>query len=257
MVGSMDTIIQDMNDAIRELSLAEGGSASGIPSVTVWHFTGDRVQMPQTGDPYLYIVLDGALRLYTPSGIVDCMQGQYAISKIDTPLSGTVLAFSDRRDLLALSVVFAVHDIITAVLGLDDDLIQKILNGHLDMEDMALSDEAVIQSVHRLFSAMKTPVRSEFLRKAILQEVIYYVLCVSRGKQLLQSIADVGQADDIYQANSWIKENFRHPFTVEELAEQRNMSVSLPSEIQARCWDGAAAMSEASASHRSQAADAG
>ena len=72
----MDTIIQNMNDAIRELSLAEGGNASGIPSVTVWHFTGDKVQLPQTGDPYLYIVLDGALRLYTPSGIVDCMQGQ-------------------------------------------------------------------------------------------------------------------------------------------------------------------------------------
>ena len=60
-----------------------------------------------------------------------------------------------------------------------------------------------------------------------MQEVIYYVLCGSCGKQFLQSMIAIGQADEIYQANCWIKENFRHPFTVEELAEKRNMSVSL------------------------------
>ena len=60
-----------------------------------------------------------------------------------------------------------------------------------------------------------------------MQEVIYYLLCGSCGKQFIQSIADVGQADGIYEANSWIKENFRSSFTVEELAARRNMSVSL------------------------------
>lgn len=38
---------------------------------------------------------------------------------------------------------------------------------------------------------------------------------------------NIQQADEIYEANSWIKENFRAPFTVESLARQRNMSVSL------------------------------
>lgn len=61
----------------------------------------------------------------------------------------------------------------------------------------------------------------------MMQEVIYYVLCGSCGKQFLQGIANIAQADEIYEANSWIKENFRSAFTVEELAEQRNMSVSL------------------------------
>ena len=60
-----------------------------------------------------------------------------------------------------------------------------------------------------------------------MQEVIYHILCGSCGKQFLQSIINIGQADEIYKANSWIKENFRSQFTVEELAKQRNMSVSL------------------------------
>ena len=46
-------------------------------------------------------------------------------------------------------------------------------------------------------------------------------------KRQLQSIVNISRADEIYEANSWIKENFRTQFTVEELAAQQNMSVSL------------------------------
>ena len=60
-----------------------------------------------------------------------------------------------------------------------------------------------------------------------MREVIYYILWGSCGKQLLTSTINLDQADEIYKVNHWIKENFRTPFTVEELAEQRNMSVSL------------------------------
>ena len=70
-------------------------------------------------------------------------------------------------------------------------------------------------------------VPSEFLRKNIMQEVIYNILCGSCGRQLLQSIVNISKADEMYEANTWIKENFRNSFTVEELAERRNMSVSL------------------------------
>ncbi len=92
---------------------------------------------------------------------------------------------------------------------------------------MAESDAAILTSVYRLLCAMKREVRSEFLRRNIMQEIIYYLLCGSCGKQLLQSVVSIGQADGIYEVNSWIKENFRCPFTVEELAQQLNMSVSL------------------------------
>lgn len=68
---------------------------------------------------------------------------------------------------------------------------------------------------------------SEFIRKNSMREVIYYTLCGSCGRQFLQSIVNIGKADEIYAANSWIKENFRNAFTVENLAEERNMSVSL------------------------------
>ena len=60
-----------------------------------------------------------------------------------------------------------------------------------------------------------------------MREIQYSILCGSYGKQFLQSVVPIAQADEIYGANQWIKENFRSPLSVEKLAEQKNMSVSL------------------------------
>lgn len=218
---------KNLQEEIKNLPLKEGRNETGIVNMTAYRFTVEKIQMPQIENPYLYIVLDGMLRLYTPSGVMDYMAGQYSVSQIDTPLWGTVLTFSEQDDFLALAVEFTPNDVITEVLDLDNELIERIMGEKLDEKEMSVSDSEVLQSVFRIFSVMNKSLPSEFIRKNIMREVIYYTLCGTCGRQFLQSIANIGQADEIYKANSWIKENFRNSFTVENLAEQRNMSVSL------------------------------
>lgn len=101
------------------------------------------------------------------------------------------------------------------------------MSGGLTEQELLASDDAVIQAVCRLFSVMEQGVPSEFIRKNAVQEMIYHALCGSSGRQFIQSIVNIQRVDEIYQANSWIKENFREFFSVEELEEQQNMSVSL------------------------------
>ena len=78
----------------------------------------------------------------------------------------------------------------------------------------------------KLCSLLDAPDQLAFMGQHMKREIIFEVLCGSCGKQFLQSIINIQQAGEIYAANSWIKQNFKKPFTVEELAEQRNMSVS-------------------------------
>ncbi len=85
---------------------------------------------------------------------MDYLAGQYSISKIDTPLSGTVLMPSQQQDFLALSVAFTSHDVITAVLNFDNDLLEKIMDETMQEQEMSAADGAVLQSVPRLFEAM-------------------------------------------------------------------------------------------------------
>lgn len=207
--------------------LTEGANKTKLPYLTIYLSTQRKADMPQTENFYIYTVLDGSIRLYTPSGIMDYMPGQFSVSKIDTPAFGHVLTFSENGGFLALVMELTLHDVISVLLDLDGNLAEQIANSKLDSRIMSASDANVITSICRLFSIMEEPVQLAFLGKHIKREITFYILCSSCGSQFLQSIINIQQAGEIYEINSWIKENFRNSFTVEELAEKRNMSVSL------------------------------
>lgn len=223
----MNETLSKLQFEFRNIFLAEHGNEATVSSMTAYRFTDEIISMPQTENPYLYIVLDGTLRLYTPSGIMDYMAGQYSISKIDSPLYGTVLSFSEQHDFLAVALKITNNDVITSMLDLDNALTEKIVKKTITDQEMSFADHAVIRSVYRLFSTMKQPLVSDFIRRNIMREIIYYVLCGSCGKQFLKTITNIQNIDEIYEANNWIKENFRSSFTVKSLAEQQHMSVSL------------------------------
>lgn len=221
-------MLKQLQRAVRALVREEGANPTGAGAVTAWRFTGGRIRMPEGEGLFLYLVLDGALRLHTPSGMLDYAPGQYSLSRVDTPLSATVLTPSAQGDFLALSIELSAHAVIETVLALDDALTGQVMAGQREEAAMVQADRALLEAVYRLLSAMDKPaLHSQFLQGVMLQEVIYYLLCGSCGRQLVESLARVGQADEIYQANRWIKENFRRPFTVEQLAERQNMSVFL------------------------------
>ena len=93
----------------------------------------------------------------------------------------------------ALAIELTLNDVISVLLDLDGDLAERIAGGGLDSRVTASADAHVTASI---------------------------------GSQFLQSVINIQQSGEIYEINSWIKENFRDSFTVEELAEKRNMSVS-------------------------------
>lgn len=90
----MQTSLKLINKKIREWNVSEGYTETQLPFLSVYHTRNNSILMPQHGRPYLFAVIDGFMRLHTPSGILDYNEGQYSISAIDTPSMGRVLAFS-------------------------------------------------------------------------------------------------------------------------------------------------------------------
>lgn len=184
------------------------------------------IALPQTETPYIYIVLAGELRLYTPGGILDYVAGQYSVSAIDTPEQGYVLAFSEQNDFLAVSVDFTANDVLSVVITLDDNLLGQILDEKLDDTFKMNQDQCVLSCLERMLDAIGEPVSMNFLCSQIRTEMIFHILCGSCGKAFIQSITNMKSVNEIYEANSWIKRNFRQNFKIEDIAEQWNMSVS-------------------------------
>lgn len=85
--------------------------------------------MPNEGSSYLYFIAGGSMRLHTPSGIMDYVEGQFSVSSIDTPFCGEVLTRSAHADFLAVCVGFTAEEVISVVLELEDGLAERILCG--------------------------------------------------------------------------------------------------------------------------------
>lgn len=218
--------LQKLADTLRSLPISDGYNKTSVSYLSLYRCTGKIIRMPELSSPYLYLPVAGSMRLYTPSGIMDYIAGQYSISAIDTPTSGYVLSFSETGDFLALSITFTLDDVISVVLDMDGDLPERIIKAALSDHGMEQSDTNVIDAVTRLLLMLDEADYLAYMGKHIKREIIFNALCGTCGKQFLQSIICIQQAGEIYEANSWIKENFRDAFTVEELAAQRNMSVS-------------------------------
>ena len=203
-----------------------GAENTAIPFLQIFRTTDLAISMQQTQTPYIYFMLDGELRLYTPGGIMDYVAGQYSVSAIDTPERGYVLAFSEQHDFLSASVAFTVNDVMSVVIALDDDLTAHILADDMDEAFRAAQDRCVFSCLERLLDALDEPLTAKFLCEQIRTEMLFHILCGSCGKAFIQSTTKLKSAGEIYEANSWIKQNYRQSFKVEELAEQWNMSVS-------------------------------
>lgn len=222
----MNKILEKLKGKVRSIATGNGENQTVLPFLKIYKFVNNKIQMPITEVPYIYLVLDGEMRLHTPSGIMDYIAGQYSVSAIDTPTSGDVLSFSKQQDFLALALTFTLDDVLSVMLNLDDDLTVQIAEGTIGSEITEKTDHRIIETAYNLVCALDQSIGLSFMGKHIKQEIIYCVLCGSCGKQFLQSMIHIQQAGEIYEINSWIKQNYRNTFTVEELAEKNSMSVS-------------------------------
>lgn len=218
--------IKVMSDTVRAISKSCGPCQSEIPYLSLHRYTQNLIKMPDTNTPYLYILLAGSLRLYTPSGIMDYVAGQYSISAIDTPSSGYALTLSEKEDFLALSINFTLDDVISVVLEIDGDLVERIITEKVSLQSMETSDFQVVDAACRLLLMLDKSDQLAYMAKHLKREIIFHALCGTCGKQFLQSMIGIQQAGEIYEVNSWIKQNYKEVFTVEELAARKNMSVS-------------------------------
>lgn len=127
-----------MNDKLqqicRTLRSEIKNCTSNISYLKIHQFKEKKIIMPDGSTPYIFLVLNGSMRIHTPSGIMDYVSRQYSVSAIDTPLSADVLTFSDNNDFLALSVEFSLNDVLSVVIETEDNIINKILDSQLSAD---------------------------------------------------------------------------------------------------------------------------
>ena len=220
-----------MNNTIAKLHLIippdllnEGKNTTSIPYIDIYRYSQVDIVLPDIPNPYLFLVLNGTIRLSSADCINSYEPGQYFFPAIDSPRVGEALSASREMPFVALLIELSVDDVISVMLDIDSDLPEKLFDEKVTKIMLPYIDEKLLEIVSRLFTMTQTEL--SFMGKHLKREIIFNLITGSCGRQFVQNIVNIQQAGDIYYINSWIKQNYKADFSVEELAEQSNMSLS-------------------------------
>ena len=166
--------------------------------------------MPDMGNPYILLVVDGNMRLYNENGFCDYSPGQYFISAIASPRTAETFSALSENTFAALLIEFSLDDVISVMLDIDGDLPEKIFDENISEPVFSCTDEKIINIVVRLFSMTSSEL--SFMGKHLKKELIFDLITGLHGKQFMQNMINIQQAGDIYYINSWIKQNYKIDF---------------------------------------------
>lgn len=159
----MPNRLQRLAAAVRMRVNLEGCYTAAVSDLSLYRYTQTAIRMPEASAPYIYLLAAGSMRLHTPSGMMDYTAGQYSVSAIDTPDSGHVLTFSEQGDFLALSIRFTLDDVISVVLDMDGDLLEKIIAGGIPGKSMEAAYGNLLDAAVRLLSILEEPVQLAYM----------------------------------------------------------------------------------------------
>lgn len=216
--------IQNLHTTIKPYLRLNERSATSIPYIDIYCYCQKELILPDTANPYIFLIVNGNMRLHFAEGIYNYTPGQYFISAIDSPRAGELFSLSETNPFVALRIEFSVDDVISVMLDIDGNLPEVLFDEHSSAVSPPCTDEKILDTIIRLFDMTQTEL--SFMGKHLKREIIFNLITGHYGKQFMQTIVNIQQAGDIYYINNWIKQNYKIDFSVEDLAEQSNMSLS-------------------------------
>lgn len=172
--------------------------------------------------PMAILVLQGKKQTVLGSEKFTYNENQLIVTSIDIPTVGSIIEASPEKPFMTL-VLELDHYIISRLLSeVDYPRTETARRGMGTVN----TDEALSDAFYRLISLLNQPERQKIMAPMIIKE-IHYLLLTSPLGDILRSVNVKGsQNNRIAKAISWLKENYRQPLKIDELAQKFNMAES-------------------------------
>ncbi|MBP7526733.1 MAG: AraC family transcriptional regulator [Syntrophorhabdaceae bacterium] len=174
--------------------------------------------------PLVAVIVQGSKR--SVIGLEEYRYGENhcLVVGVDIPSSSHVIEASPEKPFL--TVTLDLNKYLIAQLAAEVPLSSKIGNGAYKGIAVAELVPEVLDAFLRLVELLEKPERIPALAPMIIREIHYHLLIGPQGEQL-RMINTLGtQSNQIAKSITWLKENYKEPLHVEQLARQANMATS-------------------------------
>ena len=201
-----------------------GEHATSIAGLSLYRRTDTTPCYPATYEPSFNVFVQGQKRITLGGTTYLCDGSTFLLSSLDLPVVSQIVQASEAVPLLSM------------LLKLDMTAVREILN-HTEFQSQNGSSEAcgiaigkttvdLLKPCSRLLDLLDAPEDIPFLSSLIQREIVYRLLRGPQGARL-RAIATLGdQSHRTAKAVAWLRDNYRKPLRLEELAEVARMGMS-------------------------------
>lgn len=207
---------------VQELFPAPGMLQTGIKGFSASLRTAPTSNQHCFYKPMAIVVLQGKKQTMLGTEKFTYNENQLVVTSIDIPTVGSIVEASPEKPFMTL------------IFDLDNYVISQLLSEGTYAKNetarrgmgIADADENLLDAFYRLIALVGQPERQKVMAPMIIKE-IHYLLLTSPLGDILRTINTKGsQNNQIANAIAWIKENYRHPLKIDELAQKFNMAES-------------------------------
>lgn len=211
-----------LKNRVQELFPAPGILQTGIKGFSAALRTAPTSNQHCFYKPMAILILQGKKQTILGSEKFTYNENQLVVTSIDIPTIGSIVEASPEKPFMTL------------IFDLDNYVISQLLSeGNYPQHETARrgmgiadADENLLDAFSRLAALVGQPERQKIMAPMIIKE-IHYLLLTSPLGDILRTINTKGsQNNQIANAIAWMKENYRHPLKMDELAQKFNMAES-------------------------------
>lgn len=174
----------------------------------------------------LALIAQGTKRLAIGDRVYEYRAGQYLVASVDLPVTGHFTEASPERPALGVGITLRPETVAELLLGAGPDDLPRSPGGALPGIVVSDAPDELLDAVLRLLRLLDQPRDRTVLAPLAVREILWRVITGPQGGIVRQ----LGLADSslthIARAVRWIRDNYRRPFRVEDVAQLSGMSVS-------------------------------
>ena len=186
----------------------------------------DQTGAPETcfEKPLVGLVIQGAKHSLMGGKEYIYTENQSIVAGVDMPISSYVMRATPEKPFLFLYLYLDTQFLSTLALDINQNFPENVsTNTSISIID---TNPDILEMFLRLLELLEKPEQIGLRAPMMLHELHYLLLISPHGNILRQLNMPGTQNHQIVQAINWIRENYRNPMRIEELARQVNMSTA-------------------------------
>ncbi|MDR6798043.1 AraC family transcriptional regulator [Acinetobacter calcoaceticus] len=225
-------LTENLVDAFLHLVPAEGLYPTFISNITLMRVDHSTSPVAVLQEPSIVLVIQGVKRGYIGKDIFQFHQGQCLFISIAIPFDCDTVV-ENNEPMLAIAIKFESQMMVDLVTKLDKE--QQVVIEDSQSGDLKLScglrvidmNATISEVALRLLNLLRSKQDTFILGEQVKRELVYRVLQASGGEFIKNLSAMASRNGVIYTICEIIQRDYYRNLTVQELAKQAGMSISL------------------------------